>query len=235
MATTIGTLARFSVCDSFFRLRHHAIVRRHHQDDNVGNFRAARAHSRERFVARCIDENDSPLVHMRFIRADMLGNSAGFACSYFGFADRVEQTGFAVVHVTHHGDYRSARQLISGALFLDFFFLDHLLFEGHDLDDSVERFRQAGRHGDIESLVDAGENTAVEQGFQQILGANIHFLGKLAHGDAFRNRDIPRLALHRGHRFSVSRASCSHTSARSNRVQPALTFGVAFFDRRTSA
>jgi hypothetical protein len=41
--------------------------------------------------------------------------------------------------------------------------------------------------------------------------------------------------LHRGHRFSVSRASRPDTSARSNRVQPALTFGVAFFDGRASA
>jgi hypothetical protein len=41
--------------------------------------------------------------------------------------------------------------------------------------------------------------------------------------------------LDRGHRFSVCRASRSHTSARSNRVQPALPFGIAFFDRRASA
>ncbi len=230
-----GHVGGFGVRNSFFRLRHHAIVRGYDQDDNVRNLCAARTHSRERFMARCVDKNDPPLVNVRFIRADMLRNSACFARRYLGFADGIKQAGLAVVHVAHHGDYRSARQLVSTALFLDFFFLDYLLFKGHDLDDSVERLRQAGRGGDIESLVDAGENAAVEQGFQQVLGANIHLLGKLANGDAFRHRDVPRLALHGGHRFSVSRASCSHTRARANRVQPALTFGIAFFDRRTSA
>ena len=223
------------VRDGFFGLRHHAVVGCHHEDDDVGNLCAARAHARERFVARRVDENDSPVAHVRFVRADVLRDSARFAGRNFGFADRVEQAGFAVVHVAHHGDHRSARQQISGALFLDFFFLHHLLFEGDHLHDSVESFGEACCGGNVERLVDAGENAAVEQGFQQILGANIQLFGQFADRDAFGNRDVPRLALHGGHRFGVSRASCSDASARANRMQLALAFGEALFDRRAPA
>ena len=47
-----------------------------------------------------------PLAHVRFVRADVLRDSAGFAGGHFGFANRVEQAGFAVVDVAHHGDHR---------------------------------------------------------------------------------------------------------------------------------
>ena len=146
------------VRDRFFGLRHHAVVRAHHQHHDVGHFRAARAHARERFVARRIDEHDAAVAHVHLIRADMLRDSARFARGNFGFADGVEQAGLAVVHVAHHGHHRSARQQISGALFLDLFFLDQLLFERHHLHDSVERFGQARRRLHVERLVDAGEN-----------------------------------------------------------------------------
>ena len=38
------------------RLRHHAVVGRHHQDDDVGRLGAARAHGREGLVARRVEE-----------------------------------------------------------------------------------------------------------------------------------------------------------------------------------
>ena len=50
------------VIDGFERLRHDAVVRRHHQHDDVGDLRAARAHARERFVARRIHEHDAASV-----------------------------------------------------------------------------------------------------------------------------------------------------------------------------
>ena len=131
----------FRVRDGFFGLRHHAVVGGHDQHDDVGHLRAARAHARERFVARRVDEHDAPLAHVRFVRADVLRDSARFAGRHFGFADGVEQAGLAVVDVAHHGDHRRARQQIAGALFLDFFFLNDLLFERHHLHDSVERLR----------------------------------------------------------------------------------------------
>ena len=39
------------------RLRHHAFIGRHHQDHDVGDLGAARAHRGERLVAGSIDES----------------------------------------------------------------------------------------------------------------------------------------------------------------------------------
>ena len=49
---------RFGVVDRLLGLRHHAVVGGHDQDDDVGDARAARAHHRERFVARRVEEDD---------------------------------------------------------------------------------------------------------------------------------------------------------------------------------
>ncbi len=188
-------MGRLRVGDGFFGLRHHAVIGGHDEHDDVGDLRAARAHARERFVARRVDEDDAPLAHMRFICANVLRDSAGFARGDFGFANGVEQAGLAVVDVAHHGDHRRARLQIARALFLDFFFLNDLLFERDHLHDSVEGFGKVRGRGHIERLVDAGENAAVEQDLQQFLGANIELFGQLAHGDAFGDRDLARLAL----------------------------------------
>ena len=40
--------------DGFFGLRHHAVIRRHHQDDDISGFRAAGTHGREGLVTRGI-------------------------------------------------------------------------------------------------------------------------------------------------------------------------------------
>ena len=46
------------VVDGFEGLRHDAVVGRHHQDHDVGDLGAARAHAGERLVAGRIDEDD---------------------------------------------------------------------------------------------------------------------------------------------------------------------------------
>ena len=46
------------VVDGFDRLRHDAVVGRHHQHHDVGDLGAARAHGGERLVARRVDERD---------------------------------------------------------------------------------------------------------------------------------------------------------------------------------
>ena len=49
---------RLRVVDRLARLRHHAVVGGDDQHDHVGDFRAARAHQRERFMARRVEEHD---------------------------------------------------------------------------------------------------------------------------------------------------------------------------------
>ena len=72
-------LGRAGVVDGFERLRHHAVVGRHHQHHDVGDLGAAGAHAGERFVAGGIDEDDLAAVHLHVVRADVLGDAAGFA------------------------------------------------------------------------------------------------------------------------------------------------------------
>ena len=52
------------VADRLDGLRHHAVVGRHHQDDDVGHRGAAGAHRREGGVARGVDEGDRPAEPM---------------------------------------------------------------------------------------------------------------------------------------------------------------------------
>ena len=66
------------VVDGFERLRHDAVVRRHHQHHDVGDFGAAGTHAGERFVTRGIDEDDLLAVLLDVISADMLRDAAGF-------------------------------------------------------------------------------------------------------------------------------------------------------------
>ena len=107
-------LGGLGVVDGFQRLRHHAVVGRHHQHDDVGDLGAAGAHAGERFVAGRIDEDDLAAVHLHLVGADVLGDAAGFARRHVGFADGVEQRGLAVIDVAHDGDHGSALLQVLG-------------------------------------------------------------------------------------------------------------------------
>ena len=84
IATMIGSAGRPGVIDGFKRLRHHAVVGGHHQDDDIGDLGAARAHASERFVAGRVDEDDLAAVLLDVVRADVLRDSAGFALGHVG-------------------------------------------------------------------------------------------------------------------------------------------------------
>ena len=95
--------------DRFSRLRHDAVIGGDDEHDHVGDLRAARAHQRERFVARRVEEDDAAAVaDVDVIRADVLRDAAGFALGDLRFANRVEQRRLAVIDVAHHGDHRRA-------------------------------------------------------------------------------------------------------------------------------
>ena len=82
-------LRRLRVIDSFQRLRHHAVIRRDHEHNDIRHLRSARTHAGERFVTRRIEEHDLAAKCRRirirdahFVRADVLRNSASFAFSH---------------------------------------------------------------------------------------------------------------------------------------------------------
>ncbi len=106
--------SRLGVGNRLRRLRHHAVVRRHHQDDDVGRLGAAGTHRGERRVARGVEEGDLLAVQLDLIGADVLGDAAGFAGDDVGLADRVEKARLAVVDVAHDGDHRRPRDGVLG-------------------------------------------------------------------------------------------------------------------------
>ena len=100
----------------FNGLRHHTIVCRDYQNDNVCDFRAARPHHCEGFMSGRIEENN-PARLLRVIRvgnfnrvsAYVLCDAACFAFSDARLANRVKQRSLAVIHVTHDGHDRGTR------------------------------------------------------------------------------------------------------------------------------
>src|SRR5437773_1456813 len=71
-----GNFGRLGVMDRLDRLRHHAVVRRNHQHDDVGHFCTACAHRRKGLVARRIKEGDHAARGLDMVGADMLGDAA---------------------------------------------------------------------------------------------------------------------------------------------------------------
>ncbi len=109
-------VGRFGVIDGFQRLRHHAVVSRNHQHDDVRDLRSASTHAGKRFVTRRVEEDDLAPEGRRvgvgdrnFVGADVLRDAAGFAFSDVGRTNRVEQAGLAMIDVAHDGDHRRTR------------------------------------------------------------------------------------------------------------------------------
>ena len=116
-------VGRLRVVDGLHRLRHDAVVGGDHQDRDVGGLRAAGTHGGERLVTRGVDEGDQPLVAVEIDRdlvgTDVLGDAAGLALADVGLADGVQQSGLAVVDVTHDGHHRrTGLEVVLAALVL---------------------------------------------------------------------------------------------------------------------
>ncbi len=103
-------IGRLRVVDRLHRLRHDAVIGGHHQDRDVGGLRTTGTHGGERLVTRGVDEGDQPLVALEvdsyLVGADVLGDAAGLALADAGVTDGVQQSGLAVVDVTHDGHHR---------------------------------------------------------------------------------------------------------------------------------
>ena len=92
-------------------LHHYRIIGSHNQNDDIGDIRTTRPHFGKGLVARRIDKgNDIIIRGFDLIRADMLGNTARFACRNISPANGIKQAGFTVVNVTHYRNDRWPRQ-----------------------------------------------------------------------------------------------------------------------------
>jgi hypothetical protein len=109
-------LRRLGVRHRLLGLRHHAVIGGHHQDHEICRLGTARAHLRERSVARRIEEGDRAARRLHGIRADVLRDAARLALRHLALADVVEQARLAVVDVAHHRDDGRTPLEVAGVL-----------------------------------------------------------------------------------------------------------------------
>ena len=185
MATTSGTPA---ARDRFLRLGHDAVVRRHHENDDVGRLGAAGAHRREGFVARGVEERDDAARRLHVVRTDVLRDAARFTRGDLRAADVVEKRGLPVVDVTHDRDDRGTREFGEVFLFGQFaekrFGVVRLRGEGlvaHFFDDQHRGVL-------VEHLVDRDHLTHQHESLDHFRRLDAHLVGEV--GDRDRLGDL---------------------------------------------
>ena len=138
-------------------------------------------------MAGGVEEGDGAFRGLYAVGADVLGNAARFARDDFGFADVVEERGFAVVNVAHDGDDRRALDDVARV----FVGLGHdLRFEVVFFDENVlvPHFFGNERGGFlVEHLVDGDHRAEFHHDFDEFARFDAHFLRQFANGDGFRN------------------------------------------------
>ena len=97
----------------FNRLRFHAVVCGHDNNHYVRKGSAVLTQCREGFVTWRIEQRHHTSVTFSLIRTDMLSNSTSFVVHGFLPENRVEQTGFTMVDMTHNRhDWRARYRMI---------------------------------------------------------------------------------------------------------------------------
>ena len=178
------------VVDGLDRLRHDAVVGGDHENDDVGDLGAARAHGGERGVAGRIDEGNFAVRRRgHLIGADVLGDAAGFAARDIGRADGVEQRGLAVVDVAHDGHDRCAphqrRRIVGG---VEHAFLDVGL--GDAFDGMAEFLGDELGGVGVDHVVDLRHLALLHQQLDDVHRALGHAVGEFLDGDEFGNGDF---------------------------------------------
>ncbi len=191
-------LGRLRVADRLERLGHDAVVRRDHDDGDVGDPRAAGAHRGERLVTRRVEEDDALAVLGDLARADVLGDAAALAGRDLGRPDRVEQARLAVVDVAHDGHDRGARLEEARVVLLEEDLLGRLgascrrsrrrsraLADGRArLGDLVAELARDERRGvAVDELVDRREDAALDELADDVRRVDRQQLGELLDGD----------------------------------------------------
>ena len=182
---------RLGMVDCLDRLRHDAIVGRDHQDHDIGGLGAAGAHRGKRFVARGIEEGDHPTRRLDVVSADVLGDATGFASGDLGATDIVEQRGFTVVDVAHHGHDRGTRK--ARRLGMRLGFLEH----------GLGIVKRRGNRGMAQRLIDGDHLAHLHHQLDDLGRLDRHLVGQISHRDGFRNMDLAnngfgcRCCLHR--------------------------------------
>ena len=218
-------LGRLGVADRLERLGHDPVVRRDHDDRDVGHPGAAGAHRRERLVTRGIEEDDPLAVLDDLAGADVLGDPAALAGGDLGRPDRVEQARLAVVDVTHHGHDRGARLEERRIVLLVEDFLGRLgdlavrlvehagMVHGLGLGHFVAELAGDERRGvAVDELVDRREDPALDQLADDVGRVDAEQLRELLDGD--RSGQLDRATLARVERLDAGSVECAVTTRR---------------------
>ena len=184
-------------------LRHHAVIRGDHQDDEIGHFGAAGAHRRKGSMARCVKEgNLRARGKLHLIRADMLRNATCFASGDVSLAQCIQQRSLAVVDVPHHGhDRRPCDEFLLQVSVATKTF-EHVRF-GNTLD-GVPQFRgdEFGRIG-IDGVIGRRHHAALHQHFDDIDAAARHAVCQFRNRNGFGNDHFARSGRRWGLMLSV--------------------------------
>ena len=179
-------IRRFRVFDRLDRLRHHAVIGGHHQHHNVGHPGAAGTHGGKRLMARRVEEGDlRTRRQFNGIGADMLGNAASLTRRDVSMAQRIEQTGFAMVDMAHDGHNRRTRQQRGVGIFLAFQAHFHV-----GIGNPAGLVAKLGDHQlggvGVNHLRDVRHHAHLHQGTHHLVAARGHTVGQFLHGDRVR-------------------------------------------------
>ncbi len=177
------------VLDSFNGLRHHAVVRCNYQDHDVSRLGTTGTHCGKRGVTRGVEESDHAAFGFNVVRTDVLSNTAGFASSYLGTTDIVEQGRFTVVNVAHYGhNWRTGERLtfkLQG--------LGQGIFQGGVADQGhfvAQFFGYQLSSFLIKHLVDGRWSTQFEHELDDFSCLDRHLIGEIAYRDGLADLHI---------------------------------------------
>ncbi|CCJ95227.1 hypothetical protein BN131_2900 [Cronobacter malonaticus 681] len=180
---------RFRVLDSFDGLRHHAVVRRNHQNHDVRCLRTTCTHRGKRGVARGIQEGDHAVIGLHMVCTDVLGNATRFARRHFRGTDIVEQRGFTVVNVTHDGHNRRARLSLCAHITIAHYRFFQLVFTTQD-NFVAHLFSNQLRGFLIDDLVDGRHRAELHHRFDNLRAFYSHLVSKFSDGDGFTDNNV---------------------------------------------
>ena len=179
----------FGMIDRFNGLRHHTVIRRHHQNGHVGCSGSTRSHGRERLVSRRIQKSNFLTFDFNLISSDVLRDSSRLAGHHIRISNGIQQSGFPMIHMTHHTHHRRTGFQIGFVILLQKFFQisfknifgrtgTALLFEVHS------GFRSNNhRRIKINNLIQIGQNSVFHERSNQNRRAETCFFRQLFHGN----------------------------------------------------
>ena len=187
-----GNASSLCMVDGFYSLWHDTVIRSNNQNRNICNISTSCTHCGERFVSRCIEESNFLAVASDLICTDVLGDTAGFACSDVGVTDVVQNGSFPVVNVTHNNDNRRAFFGVIGFVL----FFNQTFFDGNDdflFYLCTQFFCNQTSGVEVDFLIDGCHNTQPHQLFDDFRCSHFQAACEFADHDGFRNPNLELL------------------------------------------